>query len=32
VILDTFSNGLSSGAAQTADYPPLVTVRDNVRA
>ena len=32
VIPDMFSNGLSSGAAQTADYPPLVTVGDNVRA
>jgi len=31
-IPDMFSNGLSSGAAQTADYPPLVTVGDNVRA
>jgi len=29
VIPDMFSNGLSSGAAQTADYPPLVTVGDN---
>jgi homoserine O-acetyltransferase len=27
-----FSNGLSSGAAGTADYPALVTVGDNVRA
>jgi homoserine O-acetyltransferase len=32
VIPDMFSNGLSSGAAQTADYPALVTVRDNVLA
>jgi homoserine O-acetyltransferase len=32
VVPDMFSNGLSSGAAQTADYPPLVTVRDNVQA
>ena len=32
VIPDMFSNGLSSGAANTPDYPPLVTVRDNVLA
>ncbi len=30
IIPDMFSNGLSSGAANTEDYPPLVTVRDNV--
>jgi len=27
-----FSNGESSGAAETPDYPALVTVADNVRA
>jgi homoserine O-acetyltransferase/O-succinyltransferase len=32
VIPDMFSNGLSSGAANTDDYPTLVTVRDNVLA
>ncbi|AZI44929.1 alpha/beta fold hydrolase (plasmid) [Deinococcus psychrotolerans] len=32
VIPDMFSNGLSSGAANTPDYPELVTVRDNVLA
>ncbi len=32
VTADMFSNGLSSGAAETADYPPLVTLADNVRA
>ena len=32
VIPDMFSNGLSSSAANTADYPALVTIRDNVRA
>jgi homoserine O-acetyltransferase len=32
VIPDMFSNGLSSGAADTADYPAVVTSRDNVRA
>jgi homoserine O-acetyltransferase len=32
VIPDMFSNGLSSGAAQTPHYPALVTVRDNVLA
>jgi homoserine O-acetyltransferase/O-succinyltransferase len=32
VIPDMFSNGLSSGAANTEDYPALVTVRDNVLA
>jgi homoserine O-acetyltransferase len=30
--LDMFSNGLSSSAADTPDYPALVTVADNVRA
>lgn len=30
--LDMFSNGLSSGAADTPDYPSLVSVADNVRA
>lgn len=32
VIPDMFSNGLSSGAADTEDYPPVVTMADNVRA
>jgi homoserine O-acetyltransferase len=32
VIPDMFSNGLSSGAADTDDYPPVVTMADNVRA
>lgn len=32
VIPDMFSNGLSSGAADTPDYPELVTLRDNVLA
>jgi homoserine O-acetyltransferase/O-succinyltransferase len=32
VIPDMFSNGVSSGAADTPDYPPLVTARDNVLA
>lgn len=32
IIPDMFSNGLSSGAANTANYPDLVTVRDNVTA
>ncbi|MFC4453930.1 alpha/beta fold hydrolase [Deinococcus sonorensis] len=32
VIPDMFSNGLSSGAADTPDYPALVTLRDNVQA
>lgn len=32
VIPDMFSNGLSSGAANTPDYPAVVTLRDNVRA
>lgn len=30
--IDMFSNGLSSGAAETPEYPALVTVADNVRA
>jgi len=32
VICDMFSNGYSSGAAETPDYPELVTARDNVLA
>jgi len=32
VIPDMFSNGLSSSASTTADYPALVTAQDNVRA
>lgn len=32
VAVDMFSNGLSSGAAETPDYPALVTLADNVRA
>ncbi|UBV45376.1 alpha/beta fold hydrolase (plasmid) [Deinococcus taeanensis] len=32
VIPDMFSDGLSSGAADTPGYPPLVTLRDNVLA
>ena len=32
VIPDMFSNGRSSSASDTPDYPPLVTLRDNVRA
>lgn len=32
VSCDMFSNGYSSGAADTPDYPPLVTARDNVLA
>jgi homoserine O-acetyltransferase len=32
VAVDMFSNGLSSGAAETPDYPPVVTIADNVRA
>ncbi|MBU6497021.1 MAG: alpha/beta fold hydrolase [Rhodospirillales bacterium] len=32
VIPDMFSNGLSSGAAETPDYPAVVTSRDNVLA
>ena len=30
--VDMFSNGLSSGAADTPDYPAIVTLADNVRA
>jgi homoserine O-acetyltransferase len=32
VIPDMFSNGRSSGAAGTEDFPPVVTMADNVRA
>jgi homoserine O-acetyltransferase len=32
VIPDMFSNGLSSGAADTDGFPPVVTMADNVRA
>jgi homoserine O-acetyltransferase len=32
VIPDMFSNGRSSGAADTGGFPPLVTMADNVRA
>ncbi len=32
VIPNMFSNGLSSGAAETPDYPHVVTARDNVLA
>ena len=32
VAVDMFSNGISSGAADTEDYPALVTIADNVRA
>jgi homoserine O-acetyltransferase len=32
VIPDMFSNGLSSSASDTEDYPALVTMRDNVAA
>jgi homoserine O-acetyltransferase/O-succinyltransferase len=32
VIPDMFSNGLSSSASGTADYPAVVTMADNVRA
>jgi homoserine O-acetyltransferase/O-succinyltransferase len=32
VIANMFSNGLSSGAAETPEYPALVTLADNVRA
>ena len=32
VAVDMFSNGISSGAANTDDYPALVTIADNVRA
>lgn len=30
--IDMFSNGVSSGAAENAGYPALVTIGDNVRA
>lgn len=32
VVPDMFSNGLSSGAADTSGYPAVVTMADNVRA
>lgn len=32
VAVDMFSNGISSGAADTDDYPAIVTITDNVRA
>ncbi len=32
VVPDMFSNGVSSSAADTPDYPALVTMRDNVMA
>ena len=32
VAVDMFSNDISSSAADTPDYPPLVTIADNVRA
>ena len=32
VAVDMFSNGISSGAAETPDYPALVTLTDNVKA
>jgi homoserine O-acetyltransferase/O-succinyltransferase len=32
VVPDMFSNGVSSSAADTADYPAVVTMADNVRA
>ncbi|MEP7090788.1 MAG: alpha/beta fold hydrolase [Nocardioidaceae bacterium] len=32
VVPDMFSNGLSSGAADTEDFPSVVTIADNVRA
>src|ERR1700722_1497103 len=32
IAMGMFSNGESSGAAETPDYPALVTVADNVRA
>lgn len=32
VIPDMFSGGLSSGAAETPDFPDVVTIRDNVLA
>ena len=31
VILDMFGNGLSSSPSDTADYPSLVTIFDNVQ-
>jgi homoserine O-acetyltransferase len=31
VIFDMFGNGLSSSPSNTADYPPLVTIYDNVQ-
>lgn len=32
VVVDMFSNGVSSSAADIVDYPRLVTIADNVRA
>ena len=32
VIVDMFGNGLSSSPSNTPDYPPLVTIADNVHA
>ena len=32
IIVDMFGNGLSSSPSDTADYPTLVTVHDNVQA
>jgi homoserine O-acetyltransferase len=32
VIADMFGNGLSSSPSDTSDYPPLVTILDNVQA
>lgn len=32
VIADMFGNGLSTSPADRADYPPLVTIHDNVQA
>ncbi|MGW3623011.1 alpha/beta fold hydrolase [Streptomyces sp. NPDC000880] len=32
VIPDMFSNGRSSSASDTEDYPPVVTIRDNILA
>ncbi|QNK82655.1 alpha/beta fold hydrolase [Nakamurella sp. PAMC28650] len=32
VVIDMFSNGLSSGAAETPGFPPVVTPGDNVSA
>jgi len=32
VVPDMFSNGLSTSAADTPDYPAVVTMADNVRA